>query len=200
MRLADAELLPYRFTNLADTVARYLDQLGKLLKKERDEARERNLELEEGVFAATVDPRAPLLPPPAEALPPHLNFAPLENAAETLAGSAERYDAAVAKARANGGAGLTGAGVQAVDAALMGVERALLDPAGLPGRPWFENALYAPGMYTGYGVKTVPMVREAIELRRWPEADEGIARTAKALTAAAAAIDRATAALEKAAP
>ena len=200
MRLADAELLPYRFTNLADTVDRYLGQLKKLLASERDEARERNLELKEGVFTATVDPRAPLLPPPAETVPPHLNFAPLENAAETLAGSAERYDAAVAKARADGGAALAGTGIAAVDAALMGVERALLDPAGLPGRPWFENALYAPGMYTGYGVKTVPMVREPIEQRQWAEANDGIVRTAKALTAAAAAIDRATAALEKAAP
>ena len=197
IRLADADLLPYRFTNLADTVDLYLVQLKKLLQKERDEARERNLELEEGVFAATVDPRAPLLPPPAEAVPPHLNFAPLENAADALAHSAERYEKAVAEARANGGAGLAGESVQAVNATLMGVERAMLDPAGLPDRPWFENLLYAPGMYTGYGVKTVPMVREAIELRRWQEADEGIVRTAKVLAGVAAVIDRATAALEK---
>ena len=197
MRLADADLLPYRFTNLADTVELYLGQLKKLLKKERAEARERDLELEEGVFAATVDPRAPLLPPPAEAVPPHLNFAPLENAAETLARSAQRYDEAVAKAQANGGAGLDGRNVQAVNATLLGVERALLDPAGLPGRPWFENLLYAPGMYTGYGVKTVPMVREAIELKRWQEADEGIVRTAKVLAGVASVIDRATAELEK---
>ncbi|HQU33215.1 MAG TPA: transferrin receptor-like dimerization domain-containing protein [Thermoanaerobaculaceae bacterium] len=197
IRLADADLLPYRFTNLADTVDLYLGQLKKLLQKERAEARERNLELEEGVFAATVDPRAPLLPPPAEAVPPHLNFAPLENAAEALAHSAERYDKAVAKARANGGAGLADESVQTVNATLMGVERAMLDPAGLPDRPWFENLLYAPGMYTGYGVKTVPMVREAIELRRWQEADEGIVRTAKVLADVAAVIDRATAALEK---
>jgi N-acetylated-alpha-linked acidic dipeptidase len=197
MRLADADLLPYRFTNLADTVDLYLGQLKKLLKKERAEARERNLELEEGVFAATVDPRAPLLAPPAEAMPPHLNFAPLENAAEALMHSAERYDKAVARAQADGAAGLAGETVQAVNATLIGVERALLDPAGLPNRPWFENMLYAPGMYTGYGVKTVPMVREAIELRRWQEADEGIARTAKALARAAAVIDRATAELEK---
>ena len=73
----------------------------------------------------------------------------------------------------------------------------MLDPAGLPHRPWFENLLYAPGMYTGYGVKTMPLVREAIELRAWAEADEGIARTAKVFAGVAAAIDRATAELEK---
>jgi N-acetylated-alpha-linked acidic dipeptidase len=200
MRLADAELLPFSFSNLADTVHLYLDQLQKLLREEREEARERNLELEEGVFTATVDPREPTVPPPAETLPPHLNFAPLENAADALARSAERYDTAVSRARANDGADLSGGGISAVNEALLRVGRALLDPAGLPGRPWFRNVLYAPGMYTGYGVKTVPMVREAIEQRKWREADEGIARTAKTLEGVAAAVDRATEALEKAMP
>jgi N-acetylated-alpha-linked acidic dipeptidase len=197
MRLADAELLPYRFTNLADTVDLYLGQLRKLVKSEREEARERDLEIEEGLFTVTSDPRSPTFAPPPEALPPHLNFAPLENAADALKHSAERYDKAVAAAREHGGAVLATAGIGAVDATLLGVERALLDPAGLPRRPWFKNMLYAPGMYTGYGVKTVPMVREAIEQRQWEEADEGIVRTAKRLDEAAAVIDRASSDLEK---
>jgi N-acetylated-alpha-linked acidic dipeptidase len=197
MRLADAELLPFRFSNLADTVNRYVDELQKLLKSERDEARERDVEIEEGLFTVTSDPRAPTFAPPAETVPPHLNFAPLENAAETLARSAERYDRAVAIAGDNGGAALASESVTAVNATLLGVDRALLDPAGLPRRPWFENMLYAPGMYTGYGVKTVPMVREAIEQRQWNEAEEGIARTAKVLGNAAAVIDRASSELER---
>jgi N-acetylated-alpha-linked acidic dipeptidase len=197
MRLADAELLPYRFTNLADTVDLYLGQLKKLVKSERDEAQERDLEIEEGLFTVTSDPRSPTFAPPAETPPPHLNFAPLENAADALKRSADRYDKAVAAAREHGGALLAKAGIGAVDATLLGVERALLDPIGLPRRPWFKNTLYAPGMYTGYGVKTVPMVREAIEQRQWEEADEGIVRTAKRLDAMAAAIDRASADLEK---
>jgi N-acetylated-alpha-linked acidic dipeptidase len=196
MRLADADLLPYRFTNLADTVSRYLEELRTLLKKERDEARERDLEIKEGLFTVTSDPRSPTFAPPAETVPPHLNFAPLENAVDALTHSADRYDRAVSAAGANGGAALGREGIAAVDATLVGVERALLDPAGLPRRPWFKNMLYAPGMYTGYGVKTVPMVREAIEQRQWVEADEGIVRTAKVLEAAAAVIDRASAQLE----
>ena len=197
MRLADAELLPYRFTNLADTVTRYVDELKKLLAKERDEARERDLEIQEGLYTVTSDPRAPTFAPPSEPLPPHLNFAPLENGLDTLARAAQRYDKALARASADGGAALAGAGVGPVNAALLGVERATLDPAGLPRRPWFENMLYAPGMYTGYGVKTVPMVREAIELHGWQEADEGMVRTGKVLDNVAAAIDRASAELEK---
>jgi N-acetylated-alpha-linked acidic dipeptidase len=196
MRLADADLLPFRFTNLADTVNRYLEELQKLLKEKRDDARERNQELEEGVFAATSDPRRPTVPPPAKVVPPHLNFAPLENAAEALVRSAERYDTALAKVRADGSGAPASERAKAVNAALLGVDRAMLDTAGLPQRPWFKNAIYAPGMYTGYGVKTMPMVREAIEREKWQEADEGIVRTGKVLEAVAAAIDRAAAELE----
>ena len=198
MRLADAELIPFRFTNLAETVNRYVSELKKLAEDSRDQVRERNLELEEGVFLATSDPRAPTLAPPSEEVPPHLNFAPLENAAEALTRAAERYDKAAAKAPADGRAALGGERVKAVNATLLGVDRAMLDPAGLPQRPWFENMLYAPGMYTGYGVKTVPMVREAIELKKWQQADEGIARTGKVLEGVAAVIERAAAELESA--
>ena len=197
MRLADAELLPYRFTNLADTVNRYVGELQKLLKGEQNEARERDLEIEEGLFAATSDPRSPTFAPPAEALPPHINFAPLENAAEALARSGEKYDKAVAAARADGGAVLANESVKIVNAALLGVERATLDPAGLPRRPWFKNMLYAPGLYTGYEVRTIPMVREALEQRKWDEAEEGVVRTAKVLDNVAAVIDRASSELEK---
>jgi N-acetylated-alpha-linked acidic dipeptidase len=196
MRLADAELLPYRFTNLADTVHRYIDELKALLEKERDEATERDLEIDEGVFAATSDPRSPTFAPPKEDIPPHLNFAPLENAADTLSRAAARYDKAAETARAGGGAVLAKEDIGAVDATLMSVDRALLDPEGLPGRPWFKNLLYAAGKYTGYGVKTVPIVREAIEQRQWSEADAGVIRTAKVLGAAAAVIDRAASQLE----
>jgi len=199
MRLAGADLIPFRFTNLADTVSRYTTELKKLAESSRDAARERNLELEEGVFLATSDPRAPTFAPPAEEVPPHLNFAPLENAADALTRAAERYDKAAAQALAAGGAALAGESVKTVNATLLGVDRALLDPAGLPQRPWFENMLYAPGMYTGYGVKTVPLVREAIELKKWQEADEGITRTGKVLEGVAAVIDRAAAQLESAA-
>jgi N-acetylated-alpha-linked acidic dipeptidase len=195
MRLADAELIPYRFTNLADTVNRYVHQLQKLLKREHDQAIERNLELEEGLFAATSDPREPMLAPPAEDVPPHLNFAPLENAVEALTRSAERYD----EAAANAGAALASDSVRGVNATLLGAGRAMLDPAGLPRRPWFKHMLYAPGMYTGYGVKTMPMVREAIELRKWDEANEGVVRTAGVLDHVAAVLDKAAAELEAAA-
>ena len=189
MRLADAELLPYDFTNFADTVRRYIDELKKLLKDKQDEARERNQEIQEGVFSATADPKEPSVPPPAELVPPFLNFAPLENAMVALTRSAQQYQKAVEKARENGGAALARASLGAVNAKLVESERRLTTPEGLPGRPWFKHAIYAPGFYTGYDVKTIPAVREAIEQKKWKEAESAVVEVGKILEDEAALIN-----------
>jgi N-acetylated-alpha-linked acidic dipeptidase len=194
MRLAGADLLPYDFTNLADTARKYVGELQKLLKDKQEEIRERNRQIEEGVFAATADPREKSVPPATEPVPPFLGFAPLENGVEALARSAERYEKALAKAA------LGRASLQAVDQKLIESERRLTDSAGLPGRPWFKHQIYAPGVYTGYGVKTIPAVREAIEQKRWAEAETQIARVGRVLAAEAALIDGAAAELEKRGP
>jgi N-acetylated-alpha-linked acidic dipeptidase len=196
MRLADADLLPYDFTGLADTIHSYLDELQKLLQAKQDEALERNKELEEGVFTATADPKKASVPPPAEEVPPHLNFAPLQNASDALTHSAERYQKALEKISSNGELGLSPAELQALNQKLMQSERKLTSADGLPRRPWFKHLIYAPGAYTGYGVKTIPGVREAIEQKKWKEADEQIARAANALQDEAALVDSAAHELE----
>jgi N-acetylated-alpha-linked acidic dipeptidase len=197
LRLADAEVLPYQFTDLADTVHLYLKQLQELLKKQQDEVQERNRELDEGLFAAVSDPRRPTVAPAREEVPPHLNFAPLENAADTLTRSAERYQKALAEARERAGAAIPQTSLDALNATLLQSERRLTDPQGLPRRPWYKHMLYAPGVYTGYDVKTMPGVREAIEQKHWAEADAEIVRLAKVLENEAALLDSATAELEK---
>jgi N-acetylated-alpha-linked acidic dipeptidase len=190
MRFADADLLPYDFTNFAETIRRYVEEVQKLWKTQSDEIRERNKEIEEGVFSATADPRKTAVPPPVETQPPFLNFAPLENGLAALTRGAERYDKAVQKAK------LDKAGLEGVNEKLIRIERGLTLPDGLPGRPWFEHQIYAPGFYTGYGVKTLPGVREAIEQKRWKEADEQIVRVGKVLEKEAALIEDAAAGLE----
>ncbi|MFB3924039.1 MAG: transferrin receptor-like dimerization domain-containing protein [Terriglobia bacterium] len=198
MRLAGAELLPFEFTNLADTVRRYNEDLKKALKTRQDEIRERNKQLEEGVFTATADPKKTFVPPSREEVPPHLNFAPLDNALDALSRSAEKYDRALAKARENGGAALGQASLRAVNAKLIESERTLTSSEGLPGRPWFRHMLYAPGLYTGYDVKTIPGAREAIEQKKWQLAESEIARAARTLEAEASLIDSAAQELENA--
>src|SRR5262249_42200392 len=98
MRLADADVLPYRFSNLADTVNDYLKDVQKLLKDRQEAVKERNLELEDGVYRAINDPRRPTVAPKQEAVPPFINFAPLQNAADALAHAGDRYNKALAAA------------------------------------------------------------------------------------------------------
>lgn len=196
MRLADAEVLPFDFTDFADTVHKYTKDLEKLLADKQDEIRERNQELEEGVFKATFDPRRPTVAPQQEEIPPHLNFAPMENAAEALTRSAERYQKALAM-KQSGLSALQEETLRTLNAALLESERKLTNDDGLPRRPWYKHMLYAPGVYSGYGVKTVPSVREGIEQKRYAEAEQEIGRVAKALEDEAALIDSAAALLEK---
>ena len=150
MRMADADLLPYEFTDFSDTIHRYLNELQKLLKDKQDQVSERNKEVDEGVFSATADPKKPFLPTQREEVPPHLNFAPLENAAEALTRSAERYQKAYDKVAKNEDLAVSSASLQAVNAKLLQSERKLASQEGLPGRPWFKHMIYAPGQYTGY--------------------------------------------------
>ncbi|MDZ7343931.1 MAG: folate hydrolase, partial [candidate division KSB1 bacterium] len=193
MRFANAELLPYDFTNFAETVRQYSEELQKLAENMREEIAERNTQIEEGVFAAIADSRQRFVPPPVEALPPYLNFAPLENAVAALTRSAEIYDKAAAKFRQAGRAV-----PKELNQKLLQSERKLTLKDGLPNRPWFKHQIYAPGFYTGYGVKTLPAVREAIEQKQWQEAEAQIARVAKVLTEMAAHIESAAADLESA--
>jgi N-acetylated-alpha-linked acidic dipeptidase len=196
MRLADAEILPFDYVDLADTVQKYTKELEKLLSDKQEEIRERNQELDEGVFKATYDPKRPTVAPQKEEVPPHLNFAPMHNALETLTRSAERYHKALAQKQTS----LTESQadlLRTLNTHLIESERKLTNDEGLPRRPWFKHLLYAPGVYTGYDAKTVPGVREGIEQKRYTEADQEIVRVAKALEEESALIDQASQMLEK---
>ncbi len=188
MRLADAEVLPLEFTALADNIGKYVGEVKKLLADRQDTAREVNRELDEGVFPATNNVRNPSSPPERQELPPYLNFAPLDNALDSLKRSASRYDSAFVSSGREGGAGYARAATDGLNGRLIESERRLTHPAGLPHRNWFIHLIYAPGFYTGYGVKTLPGVREAIEQKNWQLAEAEIGRVAAVLTDEAALI------------
>ena len=196
LRLANADLLPFEFANLADTIHLYQKQLKKLADDERAEIVERNKEIEEGLFSATDDPRGPKNPPPHADVPPNLNFAPLDNAADALTRSADHYQAALKQAWP---AGIPAATIAGVNQTLMQSERRLISPEGLLRRPWYRHMIYAPGVYSGYGVKTLPGIREAIEEHFWAEADSEIQRVGKVLDGESALINSAAAQLEQSA-
>ena len=198
MRLADAELLPLDFDDFTDTLRRYIDEVQKLARDKREQIVERNRQIDDGVFALIGDPRHPRTIPAPEAVPPFLNFAPLENGFAALQRTAKAYDEALARASENGGDALARASLRQVNARLIAIERAMTLHEGLPNRDWFKHQIYAPGFYTGYGVKTLPAVRESIEQKEWKLADEEIAKVGKVLENAGEAIQGATAELSKA--
>jgi N-acetylated-alpha-linked acidic dipeptidase len=195
MRLADADLLPFDFGDFAETMQTYVKELKDLSKKMQDEIRERNKEIDEGVFTATADPKKTYVPPKKEEVPPYQDFAPLENAVDAVVRSAAEYHKALEHAEANGGAALASASLDEVNRLLIESERKFITPDGLPNRPWYKHQLYAPGFYTGYAAKTMPYVREAIEQKQWKQADEGVIVVAHCLRDEAKLIDDAAAKL-----
>ncbi|HLI65770.1 MAG TPA: transferrin receptor-like dimerization domain-containing protein [Caulobacteraceae bacterium] len=186
LRTADADVAPLQFGDLADTIGRNLDELHKLVATKREHAELVDRLIAAHAFDLAADPTKANAPPVAEPPVPAIDFGPLDAAVARLKASGAAYDAALA-------AGPVAPPTQAkLDALLIGVEHTLTDPQGLPGRPWYRHLIYAPGLLTGYGSKTLPGVREALEAGRWDEARAYIARTAAALDAATARIDQAT--------
>ncbi len=195
MRVANADLLPSEFGNLAATASRYLGEVTSLRETTAKTIDELNRRLAEGAYAVTNDPRRPLLPPTAQQAAPHLNFAPVQNATDSLTRMAERFERAYSAFQSGNNTGA--AALATVNALLKQSDQVMLIPGGLPRRPWYQHALYAPGYYTGYGVKTMPGVREAIEQRDWKTADEQISKLAAALLRESDLIARAAALLER---
>jgi N-acetylated-alpha-linked acidic dipeptidase len=176
---------------VAACVSADLKAVQDLLRTTRDSLVERNRQLADSVFVALNDPRHPLVPPPREAPPPFLNLAPLENASARLTAAADRFEAAYATAMRQEGEGLGRERAEALNALLLQAEHALAPDAGLPRRPWYKQLLAAPGWYTGYAPKSLPGVREAIEARRWSEAETQAATLARALVAEAELLEQA---------
>jgi len=194
LRVADADVLPLQFAGFADAVDRYVGELHDLADQKRKAAEELGKLLDQKAFTLASDPTRPVLAPERDPAVPYLDLAPLDNVAARLKKSAAAYDALYTKLGA-GTSKLTPAQSQELDDLLRGMEGTLLYAHGLPGRDWYKHLIYAPGLYTGYGVKTLPGVREAIEENHWDQANQYSVLTAAALTAYCDRLDRAAALL-----
>lgn len=188
LRLANADILPLSMSNYADNVGRYVDEVQKLAETVRQETERHNSLVAAGAYLAASDPTKRYVAPKAKASVPHLNFAPLKNAFARLEKSAHAYDKVLPTVLEQA----EDAQVSAVNEILLSLERSMTRTEGLPRRPWYKHHIYAPGLYTGYGVKTLPGVREAIEQHDWEEASGQIVLAAEVLERVAAEIDRAT--------
>ncbi|HEY5061301.1 MAG TPA: transferrin receptor-like dimerization domain-containing protein, partial [Gemmatimonadaceae bacterium] len=198
MRLADADILPFVFDNLVTTTKKYEVELQALRDRRAASIAEDNSRLDDGDYALVRDPRDPVGPPPRRTPPPHFDFSPLLNAQDTLAASAKQFERAYARwedESASTTPAASASQLRAVNERLLESERAFLAPEGLSRRPWFKHLLYAPGLYTGYDVKTMPGIREAIEQGAWGDVDAEIRRVAAALLREAHLVDDAAALL-----
>jgi N-acetylated-alpha-linked acidic dipeptidase len=186
LRFANAEVLPFEFSEFTQTVGKYVKEVTKLAGSMRDATAETNREIRDNTLRWDADPQKTFIVPAEKPPVPYLNFAPLENALSEL----ERNTHDVGSMLDHAGDSLASDRVAALNEALKGFEHSLTLEKGLSGRPWYIHQLYAPGQYTGYGVKTLPAVREAIELRKWGEADTQIAVVAKVLSHSAEVVGR----------
>ena len=185
MRLANADTLPFEFTNFAETVNVYASEVTRLADAMREETKAMNQIISNGMLKAVQDPKETYVMPAAKENVPFLNFAPLQNSVAKLTESARAFQVASRGKPIN-------PGKQAeLDRLLYLSERTLTRDQGLPRRDWFRHQIYAPGFYTGYGVKTLPGIREAIEQRNWTEAEEQIRLAAATIQKFAAEIDEA---------
>lgn len=185
LRLVNAETLPFDFENFTDTVSQYVGEVTKLADTMRDDAKSYNRLVTSGMWRAAQDPTENLTTPKLKSEVPNINFEPLRNALSKLKFSSSEYQ------RASAGKRLSGSAQRTLDEMLYKSERLLIRNEGLPRRDWFKHQIYAPGFYTGYGVKTLPGVREALEQRDWTEAQEQILIVARTLESFATEIDRA---------
>ncbi len=191
MRLASADLLPFAFSNLAETAGQYVKELKKLRDSVSAQIAEHNRAIDEGVYAATSDPRDPIVAPARQEPAPQFEFAPLDKAVDSLTKTASLYDKAyLAALSASNADASREAKLRSINQRLLQAERALTSNEGLSGRPWYRHLIYAPGFYTGYGVKTMPGPREAIEQHHWKDVDREIGRVAAALTREAALVSQ----------
>jgi N-acetylated-alpha-linked acidic dipeptidase len=177
LRLADADLLPFDFNPFYKTINEYVTEVKTLLDNERAETEAQNKMIKEKLFDQANDPKKTLLPPKLKEDVPYLNFSSLDNALVGLKEKAEEFQKMYTS-----GQQLSIQKQNELNDILYKAERSLIDPDGLPRRPWYKHEIYAPGYYTGYGVKTLPGIREAIEQRNWKEAQRNEELVAKAIT------------------
>ena len=197
LRMAQANAPMQRYRDFADTVSTYLDEVKKLANDRREAQVAQARMIATNAFHLAADPTLSSGPPTPLRPVPFFNFSPLENAVTRLIASATAYDSALAQHGASLPEATRGRLV-----ALAGLtEQALTQEPGLPGgRGWYRNMIYAPGRFTGYGAKTLPGVREAIEDERWADVDTYSALAARALNAYADRLDEGVALINGAQP
>ena len=178
MRMANADVLPIDFNSFYKTVAEYITELKTLADNTRAETEQENKMIQDKLYDLAKDPKKGFQSPKLKEPVPFLNFSDLENAMAQLKTNTEEFQKVYGS-----GTQLPADKQKQLNEILFKIERSLLNEKGLPRRSWYKHQVYAPGYYTGYGVKTLPGIREGIEQRNWKEAQENIQIVSKTMEA-----------------
>ena len=189
LRLSEADILPFRFVNMVDNIGKFVEQNKKLSEDIRKSTKSLNDLLDNNDFAISSNPKKTYLPPKRLRQVPEFDFKPLDAALARLSTSAWKYEEALLKFQKGS---LLPERKSEINALLRSVDQAFIYSKGLPRRDWFKNMMYAPGYYTGYGVKTLPGIREGLEERKWNEVRVYIKEVSKALDRASENINSAS--------
>ena len=189
LRLSEADILPFRFVNMVDNIGKFIEQNKKLSEDIRKSTKSLNDLLDNNDFAISSNPKKTYLPPKRLRQVPEFDFKPLDAALARLSTSAWKYEEALLKFQKGS---LSPERKSKINALLRSVDQAFIYSKGLPRRDWFKNMMYAPGYYTGYGVKTLPGIREGLEERKWNEVRVYIKEVSKALDRASENINSAS--------
>jgi N-acetylated-alpha-linked acidic dipeptidase len=168
LRIANAEVLPFDFTSLSKVIGQYEGEVKQLAEQLREKYATENLLIAQNSYKLAADPKEKFIVQAAKPEVPSFNFTAFDEALKGLQQSALKVSALSSKALSDVKL------AQKVNQAVYQAEKSLLVEQGLPKRPWYRHSIYAPGFYTGYGVKTLPGVREAIEQNNWEEAKQQI--------------------------
>jgi N-acetylated-alpha-linked acidic dipeptidase len=185
MRLANADVLPFDFKSFHKTVNNYMNEVMTLLDNTRETTEVENQMITEKRYVYANDPTETYIAQAKKDEVPFLNFSSLQNAMNALEKATTQYADLVPNSSPT-------INKENLNKLIYTAEQKLLLDAGLPNRPWYKHSVYAPGFYTGYGVKTLPGIREAIEQRDWKEAQTQIENAAKAINAYTAQINAAS--------
>lgn len=172
LRLANSERLPFEFKGFADNIDLYISELENLADKMRADTESENSMIIDGTYSAALDPTKTISPPTIKDSVPYFNFSPLKNALAKLMESATNFETV---GRINKKT------TKDINNLLYTIERLMIRDEGLPKREWYKHYIYAPGFYTGYGVKTIPAVREAIEQREYDQVEKQIMLSAEVI-------------------
>ncbi len=174
LRLANADVLPLEFQQWHNTVSGYANEIMTSCETMRSEVEKHNKMVDMNVYELASDPTKPFVKPKKKNAIPYLDFSPIQNALGSLKTTIETLSKLDISRLSNEKR-------KSLNQRLLKAENVLTSEEGLPRRSWYKHQIYAPGFYTGYGVKTLPGVREAVEEKNWKEAQEQIEKLAGTL-------------------